>query len=145
MEFPIEGQVIHVMRDVLLFVCRFVVGALCRQHLSSLSVFEPTYPVRTIAVGMVAPAELEAVVGDKTGQGLGIVPDEGIVAICRVQIVVPVVHIFQPFVVIFFAGCVIERISCGRSTGIITAVPDRSGRVGAPRRSSHHDEDLHSG
>lgn len=113
---------------------------------SSLLIFESTYPVCAITVRMVPPAELEAIVGDVTGQGLGVVPDKGIVAIGRVQIVVPILHIFQPFIVIFFAGRGIERISCGRSISIIAAVPDRSGGVGAPRgRSSHHDEDLHSG
>lgn len=142
MEFSIEGQVIHVMRDILLFVGGFVVGALCCQYLFPIGI-RTTYPVRAIAVGMVTSAELEAIVGDITGQGLGIVPDKGIVAIGRVQIIVPIVHIFQSFIVIFFAGGGIERISCGRS---ITAVPGRSGGVGAPRgRSNHHDEDLHSG
>lgn len=92
---------------------------------------------------MVATAVFEAVVGDIAGQGLGIVPDKGIVAVRRVQIIVPVSHLFQAFVVVVFAGGGIEGIAGGRS--IITTIPDRSGGVGAPRgRSSRHDEDLRS-
>ena len=92
MQSPIEGQIIHMMRNILLFIGGFVVRTLEEinqdemMHHIAFHNASNTYPIRAVTVGMIATPVLKAIIGNIARQGLGIVSNKRIIPVGRVQI-----------------------------------------------------------
>lgn len=92
-QLAIKCQEIHMVSNILLLVCNIVIRPLQKSERANRQVLarHPTYPVSTVAKGMISSPIFIAVFGHIRREGLGIISEEGVLAVGRVVVFVRVV------------------------------------------------------